>query len=135
MKSIKNLIILSLVLLFSLNLNAQSINKKSLSELTKIVTQNLKSSSEGVAESSIFVSLQFKNRYPKADNKIIVDALNDLASNSNNAKISYKAQLAKIYFENPELFKDVKVNTIFDDQKVFEQISEKLNSVVLASEF
>lgn len=37
MKSIKNLIMLSLVnYYFRLNLNAQSINKKSLSELTKI---------------------------------------------------------------------------------------------------
>lgn len=134
MKTIKSALMVSLIFLFSVNLNAQSLNGRSLSELSKIVTNNLQSNSEGVAESSIFVSIQFKNRYPNADNKIILNALNELATNSNSAKISYKAQLAKIYYENSELFKEIKINSIFDDQRVFEQISEKLNSVVLVSD-
>lgn len=135
MKKIKNAVVLSLVLLFSLNLNAQSTKEKTAEDLAEIVYGNLKSSSEGVAESSIFVSMQFKSKYPNVKNEIFVNALNDLATNSNKAIISYKAQLAKIYFENTELFKDIQIKSIYDDQKVYEQISDKLNSVVLASDF
>ncbi|MBK8944668.1 MAG: hypothetical protein IPM32_05270 [Ignavibacteriae bacterium] len=134
MKTIKNVVIFSLVVLFTLNLNAQT-KEKSIDDLTEIVYTNLKSKSEGIVESSIFVSMQFKSKYPNIKNRIIVNALNDLATNSNNAIISYKAQLAKIYFENTELFKDIQIKSIYDDQKVYEQISDKLNSVVLASDF
>lgn len=134
MKTIKNVVVFSLVVLFTLNLNAQP-KEKSISDLTEIVYNNLKSKSEGIAESSIFVSIQFKNKYPSVKNEIIVNALNDLAKNTSNAKISYKAQLAKIYFENIEMFNDIQIKSIYEDQKVYEQISDKLNSVVLASEF
>ncbi|MBK7104803.1 MAG: hypothetical protein IPH62_05925 [Ignavibacteriae bacterium] len=135
MKTIKNAIVLSLILLFSINLNAQPTKSEKVKTVVANCYKSLTNDNEGVVESAIFVSIQFKNRFPEENDNIFVSALNDLAINSRNAIISYKAQLAKIYFENTELFKDIQIKSIYDDQKVYEQISDKLNSVVLASDF
>jgi len=135
MKTIKNIIIFSIVTLFTLNMNAQPTKSEKVKTVVENCYKSLTNDNEGVVESAIFVSIQFKNRFPEENDNIFVSALNDLAINSRNAKISYKAQLAKIYFENTELFKDIQIKSIYDDQKVYEQISEKLNSVVLASDF
>ncbi|MFZ1290885.1 MAG: hypothetical protein WAR79_12390 [Melioribacteraceae bacterium] len=135
MKTIKAIVILTVILLFSQSLNAQPNENEKIKTVVENCFKSLTNDNEGVVESAIFVSIQFKNRFPEESDNIFVSALNDLAINSRNAKISYKAQLAKIYFENTELFKDIQIKSIYDDQKVYEQISEKLNSVVLASDF
>ena len=95
----------------------------------------LTNGNEGVKESAIFVSIQFKNRFPNENDTKFVSALDNLASNSKSARISYKAQLAKLYFQNPQWFKNVEIKSILDEQEVYEQIAKKLNTIMFATDF
>jgi len=77
--------------------------------------------------------LQFKNRFPEENTNKILDALDDLAKSSEIPRISYKAQLARLYFKNTAWFKNVEVKSLYDEQKTFEQIAETLNNSIVAS--
>lgn len=120
--------------LFLLNIEAQPLNEKKLESATENCYSSLMHDNLGVVESAIFVSIQFKNKYPKENSNQFIEALDELAKNSENPIISYKAQLARMYFKNNELFSNIEVISIKDEQKVFEKIAEKLNSIILATE-
>lgn len=121
------------VTLLALNLNAQSYDSKKIDAANKNCYNSLTSENQGVAESAIFISMQFKNRFPEENTNKIMSALNELANNSENPRISYKAQLAKMYFKNTNWFKNVEVKSLYEEQKTFEQIAETLNSLIVAS--
>lgn len=122
-----------LITLLTLNLNAQSYDNKRIEAAYENCYQSLKSENQGVIESAIFVSMQFKYRFPEMNTNKMVRALADLATNSDIPRISYKAQLAILYFKNTAWFDKVEVKSIFDEQKTFEQIVEALNNSIIAS--
>ena len=121
-----------MISLLTLNLNAQTFDKERKEAAYENCYHSLKSENLGVIESAIFVSLQFKNRFPEMNTKKMVTVLADLATNSDSPRISYKAQLAMLYFKNSAWFEKVEVKTILDEQKTFEQIAETLNNSILA---
>lgn len=94
---------------------------------------NLTSSNPGVVESSIFVTLAVKNYYPELNYGKIVDKLTDLVSEGSTPVIKYKAQLAAIYYNYPELFSDIKINTKESPEISFKMIADRLVNNSLAS--
>jgi hypothetical protein len=120
------------LLVVSSSLVAQPTENEKLNTLVENCTNALNHENDGVVESAIYVSLQFKNRYPEQNDKNFVQALDRIANTSENARVTYKAQLAKIYFKNSDWFSAIEVNSIFDEQEVFEKIAEKVNTVLLA---
>ena len=92
MKTKLSIAVFSMLLLLNLTLNAQPTKEEKINNLIENCYNTLKSDNEGVKEAGIYISIQFKNRYPKLIDKKFVRALDDLASDSKNARISYKAQ-------------------------------------------
>ena len=133
MKAKVSMVVLSILLVFGLTINAQTPKNEKVENLVENCYNALTNNNQGVSEAGIFVSIQFKNRFPNVNDRKFVNALEKLASNSDNARISYKAQLAKIYFQNPEWFKNVKIKSILDEQEVYEQIAKKLNTIMFAT--
>ena len=121
-----------IVLLFIINLEAQPLRKTRTEMITENCYNSLTHKNNGVCESAIFVSMQFKNKFPSLDYEKFIDALNEIAKNSNNPVISYKAQLAKLYFKNVELFANVEIQSIKDENLVFEEIAKRINNIMVA---
>lgn len=121
------------ILLFVINIEAQPTNEIRTKLIAKNCYESLMHHNKGVTESAIFVSIQFRSKFPNANSAEFIEALDELAKNSENPIISYKAQLAKLYFKNTELFSNIDVHSIENQQKVFEQIANKINSIMLAS--
>lgn len=125
-------LILSLVLT-TVNLVAQPTKE----ERTDLITQNcyaaLTHENAGVVESAIFISMQYKKNFPTLEDDEFIEVLNDIAKNSNNPVVSYKAQLARTYFKNIDLFTNIDVRSIRGENEVYEQIASKINSIMLAN--
>ncbi len=85
-----------------------------------------------IVESSIFVSLQAKGKYPTADFDKVIDKLEDLAKSGSTISVRYKAQLAAIYYNYYDLFKDVKVGSISTADDVFKTIANKIENNTFA---
>ncbi len=125
--------VLIMLILLNITLNAQPTKEQKLNNLIENCYNALTNDNAGVQEAGIYISMQFKSRYPNLNDKEFVNALDDIASDSKNARVSYKAQLAKIYFQNPEWFKNIEIKSILDEEKVYEQISNKINTIMFAS--
>lgn len=132
--SIKTFIFITLVFLSS-TVFAQTTKQEKVDIIIENCINSLSHNNQGVIESAIFVSIQFKNKYPKADDNKFIKLLNEIARNSENPRISYKAQLAKLYFENTNLFNKIEVKSVNEEREVYKKISEKLNNIMIASDF
>lgn len=132
----KNKIIYTLVLTLTLtivNLVAQPIEEEKTDLMAKNCYVALTHENAGVVESAIFLSMQFKNRFPSLDDNEFIEILGDIAKNSNSPVVSYKAQLARTYFKNIDLFTNIEVTSIKSENLVYEQIANKINSIMLAN--
>lgn len=128
-------VLLLILLIISQNIDAQPTNDEKIEKIVKNCYNCLIHDNQGVVESALFVSIQFRNKFPNENTRVFIEALKELAEKSQNPRISYKAQLAKIYFKNTELFKNVEIKSIKEEKQVFEQIAKTLNNVILATEF
>lgn len=81
-----------------------------------------------IVESSLFVILEVKNRYPNEDYKELLDKLNDLAYNGPTISIRYKAQLVSLFFNYHDLFKDVQITENNNPDKYFRIIASKIEN-------
>jgi hypothetical protein len=99
------------------------------------VVYTIDNSIPSVVESSIGVLLQLKSAFPNENYSKIVDKLDDLASNGSTLSIRYKAQLARIYFNYYDHFKDIKVNSSMDldKEQVFKMIANKIEDNTFAA--
>ena len=86
---------------------------------------SLESKITGIVESSIFVSMEMKDRYPGFNYSNIVDKLNELAIEGKSPTIRYKAQLASLFFNFHNMFEGISVDKENPDN-YFKQISERL---------
>ena len=125
-------IIIAAIFLFNIGICAQSSEENYFNKLLDIIYNNLESKTEGVSESAIFVSLQLKSKYPNIDSEKFIDALEQIVENSKNAKVSYKAELAKLYFQNPDWFEKVEIKSILMEEEVYVKIAEKISSKMFA---
>lgn len=104
---------------------------------SKLVTENIVESLQhdvdGVVEATIYNSLFLSKYYPDAQIGDVLDELNEIAVNSKNPTIRYKAQLAVLYltnYGNENL--DLK-NYKEDQSELFREISQRLQSSLLVS--
>jgi len=134
MKKITVLVIMLSVLVFS---TSTTLAEKP-DNFGKLITENIVSSLhhdiDGVVEATIYNSLFLTKFYPDAQIGKVLTALNDVAINSNNPVIRYKAQLAVLYltnYGNEDLqFENYKGNP----SQLFRKISEKLEKNLLAAQ-
>ena len=123
-----------LLFVFSATISAQSAKTKQLIEKAKInFLSSLHSDVYGVVESSIFITMEMKERFPEFDYSNLVDKLNDLAIEGKTPTIRYKAQLASLYFDFPSMFTDVNFLDKENPDKYFKQISDRLEQQPVAS--
>ncbi|MBI1939267.1 MAG: hypothetical protein HYS25_14250 [Ignavibacteriales bacterium] len=132
MKAVKSAKVLTAVLILSIttNLFAQkpSSQKSVINQITTNSLYGLKSDYSSVVESTLFVILQVKNRYPNADYDKLIDRLNELAIDGRTPSIRYKAQLASLYYNYHDLFAEIKFVEKENPDKYFKMIAEKIES-------
>ena len=90
--------------------------------------RSLESETHGVVESSIFVVLEMKERYPDVNYRNLVEKLNELAVEGITPMIRYKAQLASLYFDFNNMFSDLKIDSNYKENpdSYFKKLSERL---------
>jgi len=86
----------------------------------------LNSDNLGVTESSLFVTLELKDRYPGEDYSKLIDKLDELAKEGSTLSIKYKAQLANIYIKYYYLFADISIESSDTPDKYFKLIAERV---------
>ena len=86
----------------------------------------LNSDNLGVTESSLFVTLELKDRYPGEDYSKLIDKLDELAKEGSTLSIKYKAQLADIYIKYYYLFADISIESSDTPDKYFKLIAERV---------
>ncbi len=122
--------------ILSLSTNAQATQKKL--RKTESFKANclsaLQNGNRGVVESAIFVSVQFKNRFPNENISTLIEALEEIANEDESPRVSYKAQLAKTYINNTEWFENIDVSSIEYEKEVYAEIAETFSSKILAKE-
>lgn len=124
------------VLLFAIITNVlaqRPLSEKTFRNVVGNALYGMNSELPAIVESSLFITLQLKSRYPNEDYKKLLGKLNELAQNGSTLSIKYKAQLASLFINYYDLFKDV---TIFESENPglsFKMISSKVenNSLTL----
>jgi len=86
----------------------------------------LNSDISSVTESSLFVTLELKDRYPGEDYSKLIDKLDELAKEGSTLAIKYKAQLADIYYKYYYLFADINIESTDAADKYFKVIAERI---------
>jgi|BarGraIncu00222A_1022003.scaffolds.fasta_scaffold36763_2 hypothetical protein len=87
---------------------------------------SLNSDNLGVAESSLFVTLELKDRYPGEDYSKVVNKLDELARDGSTLSIRYKAQLANIYYKYYYLFADISIGNAESPDMYFKIIADRI---------
>jgi len=95
----------------------------------------LNSENKGVVESAIYVSIQFKNKFPNENVSTLVEALERIVKENDNERVRYKAQLAKMYINNSEWFKNLEVNSIKYEKEVYLSIAQTLSGKLFSQDF
>ncbi len=106
---------------------------------TNIVTENLVESLNhdvtGIVEASIYNSLFLTKYYPDANMDEVLEGLNEVAVESENPALRYKAQLALLYLANYGNENLNLENYKKSQSELFKMISEKLqNSLLVVSQ-
>ena len=96
---------------------------------------SLYNENKGVVESAIYVSIQFKNKFPNENVSTFVEALERIIQENDDARIRYKAQLAKMYINNIDWFENLEVNSIEYEKEVYFAIAETLNGKLFSQDF
>ncbi|MEW6701329.1 MAG: hypothetical protein AB1298_01295 [Bacteroidota bacterium] len=105
------------------------ITEKSFQErVVKRALYGMNSEIPSIVESSLFLILEVKNRYPNEDYTKILDKLNELVSSGKTISIRYKAQLATLFFNYHEQFKEVKITENDNPDKYFRMIAGKIEN-------
>jgi len=132
MKASKSVKVLTTVLILSVTTNLFAQNPSSQKSVINQITTNslygLKSDYSSVIESTLFVILQVKDRYPNANYDKLIDKLNELAIDGKTPSIRYKAQLASLYYNYHDLFAEIKFVEKENPDKYFKMIAEKIES-------
>jgi len=125
--SMKSMVVF-LALVFSASVFAQGPKKDEqyINKVKSCFINTLNSDYNSIVESSIFITMDLKSRYPSENYDNLIDKLNELAVEGKTPTIRYKAQLASLYFNYQNLFADIKFTDKENPEQYFQQISEKL---------
>ena len=132
MKTIKTLAVFVTLLLASVVVSFAKSPEKT-EEVTKNLVRSLEHDVDGVVEASIYNSLFLQKYYPEANMKKVINKLNEVAENSSNPSIQYKAQLASLYLSNYSS-NDLSLDEYKgESEKLFQKISDELTTKLLVS--
>ncbi len=129
-KYVINLFAAFLILAFTATAFAQEPgNAKPFSDKLVVGTLNaMNNSLPAVVESSLFVTLELKDRYPQENYAKILERLEDLSKNGSTLAIRYKAGLAAIYFNFYDQFKDIKISDKENQDQYFRLITSRIQN-------
>ncbi len=124
--------VLAAIVLFAVTTNVlaqkPAASKSFEDRIVKTALYGMSSEIPSIVESSLFVLLEAKNRYPNEDYKKLLDKLNELAQNGSTLSIRYKAQLTSLFINYHDLLKDVNVFESENPDLSFKMISSKLEN-------
>lgn len=110
----------------------QRLQKKTELAVTNI-TKSLTHEINGIVSASIYNSIFLKKYFPTADMNDVVDELREIADNSNNPELKYKAQIALMYIAYGDGL-NIELTTEKENQdKLFKRIAQELQNKLLAS--
>jgi hypothetical protein len=137
MKAIRSKAMIVLLLFaFSTALFAQEPKTEKTQKFVEKAAMNFVSSMEseciGVVESSIFLSMELKDKFPESNYNNLIDELNNLAASGKTPTIRYKAQLASLYYNYYPMFSDLKIVDKENPDKYFKQIADRLEQPTVA---
>lgn len=136
MKRLKNLLIVAMMLLLTMNSVIFSQKPKGKNELdTQLINKSiaaLNHNIDGVVESALFIMLTLKNAFPERNLSEIEKQIDKLIINGDSPNIRYKAYLASIYYKHYNWFNDIKFDDRENTASAFKLISERLNGHILA---
>jgi hypothetical protein len=125
--SMKSMVVfLALVFSASVFANGPKKDEQYINKVKSSYLKTLNSDYNSIVESSIFITMNVKNRYPSENYDELIEKLNELAVEGKTPTIRYKAQLASLYFNYQNLFEDINFTDKENPEKYFQQISEKL---------
>lgn len=125
--SMKSMVVfLTLVFSASVFANGPKKDEQYINKVKSCYLKTLDSDYNSIVESSIFITMELKSRYPSENYDELIDRLNELAVEGKTPTIRYKAQLASLYFNYQNLFADIKFTDKENPEQYFQQISEKL---------
>lgn len=109
-----------------------AMQKKFRDRAVKNLVYGLGNDLPSVVESSIFVSLELKDKYPNENYGKLLDKFTDLANNGATLQIRYKAQLASLYYNYHDLFRNMPAVSKEDPDQTFRSIAQKIETNTLA---
>lgn len=125
--SMKSMVVfLALVFSASVFANGPKKDEQYINKVKSSYLKTLNSDYNSIVESSIFITMNVKNRYPSENYDELIEKLNELAVEGKTPTIRYKAQLASLYFNYQNLFDNIKFTDKEHPELYFQQISEKL---------
>lgn len=133
-KYVLNLFAALLILVFTATAFAQEpgkvkpFNNKAVAGTLNALNNDL----PAVVESSLFITLELKDRYPQENYKKIIDRLEDLSQNGPTLAIRYKAGLAAIYYNYYDQFKDIKISDKENPDLYFKTIATRIQDSYFA---
>jgi hypothetical protein len=118
------------------NPNVDSLMRaKKIENINANCLNSLYNENKGVVESAIYVSIQFKNKFPNENVSTLVEALERIIKGNDDARIRYKAQLAKMYINNIDWFENLEVNSIEYEKEVYLSIAQTLSGKLFSQDF
>ncbi len=125
--SMKSMVVfLALVFSASVFANGPKKDEQYINKVKSCYLKTLDSDYNSIVESSIFITMELKSKYPSENYDELIDRLNELAVEGKTPTIRYKAQLASLYFNYQNLFDDIKFTDKENPEQYFLKISEKL---------
>ncbi len=111
------------------------VNQRKIKSINANCLNSLLNENTFVVESAIYISIQFKNRFPKENFSKIIEVLDEITRKAESSRLSYKAQLAKIYISNANWFENIKVKSIDKEQEVYAEIAETVSAKMFSTDF
>ncbi len=132
--SLTKILVLLLVAAFTTSVFAQEPAKvnSSNSKIVSAVLYAMNNNIPAIVESSLFITLELKDRYPQENYKKIIDRLEDLSKNGPTLAIRYKAGLAAIYYNYYDEFKDIKIADNENPDLYFKIIASRIQDSYFA---
>jgi hypothetical protein len=134
---LNKLFLLSVMLITLFSVNIYALTPDGISSLNKNFGSNivasLDSENRGVVEASILIVMSAKKYYPELNLQKAVNKISELSQESKDLTIRYKAQLALMYVNFPELFSDLDFRDTENPEKYYLLINERLVKNSLAS--
>jgi hypothetical protein len=93
----------------------------------------LESCNTGVIESALAHAVQMKLYAPEKEFEVLHAKVNSLSVNGCNPMIRYKAYIAGLVYDNPEIFKSEQVERFESPEALFSSLSNRLQVTLLGA--